>query len=70
MCTVSQDVAWYWFGRSLAVANLAYFSMNLFCFLIPGFLPRAFERYFSERDEIHMKSAEDKRSTADNAKAD
>lgn len=61
-----KDVAWYWFGRSLAVANLVYFSINLFGFLIPRFLPRAFERYFRERDEneIHAKVAEDKSSAA------
>ncbi|KAJ8451496.1 hypothetical protein Cgig2_018130 [Carnegiea gigantea] len=62
-----KDVAWYWFGRGLAVANVAYFSTNLFCFLIPRFLPRAFERYFNERDEIHMKFAEDRHSAAANA---
>ncbi|KAL2510362.1 hypothetical protein Fot_34009 [Forsythia ovata] len=61
-----KDVAWYWFGRGLAVANLLYFSVNLFCFLIPRFLPRAFERYFKERDEIHAKTAEDERSAAMN----
>ncbi|KAG9144583.1 hypothetical protein Leryth_010802 [Lithospermum erythrorhizon] len=63
-----QDVAWYWFGRVLAAANMAYFSTNLFCFLIPRFLPRAFERYFRERDEISAKITEDKRSAAMNAK--
>uniref|UniRef100_A0A7N0RC84 DUF7733 domain-containing protein n=1 Tax=Kalanchoe fedtschenkoi TaxID=63787 RepID=A0A7N0RC84_KALFE len=57
-----KDVAWFWFGKCLAVANLAYFSINLFGFLIPCFLPRAFERYFHERDEIQAKTAEDKRS--------
>ncbi|KAL3655991.1 hypothetical protein CASFOL_000387 [Castilleja foliolosa] len=57
-------IVWYWFGRGLSVANLAYFSVNLFCFLIPQFLPRAFERYFKERDEIHLKMTEDKRSAA------
>lgn len=62
-----KDVAWYWFGRGLAVANVAYFSTNLFCFLIPRFLPRAFERYFNEKDEIHMKLAEDKQSAAANS---
>ncbi|KAK1319922.1 hypothetical protein QJS10_CPB04g00244 [Acorus calamus] len=46
-----KDVAWLWFGKVLAVANLIYFSVNLFGFLIPRFLPRAFERYFKERDE-------------------
>ncbi|XP_011036113.1 PREDICTED: uncharacterized protein LOC105133721 isoform X2 [Populus euphratica] len=60
----AQDIAWYWFGRSLAVANLAYFSINLFIFLIPKFLPRAFEMYFRERDENESKMAEDKRSAA------
>lgn len=61
-----KDTAWCWFGRSLAVANLVYFSINLFGFLIPRFLPRAFERYFRERDEIHAKTAEDKHSAAIN----
>ncbi|KAH7570528.1 hypothetical protein ACOSP7_018740 [Xanthoceras sorbifolium] len=59
-----KDIAWFWFGRGLAVANLAYFSINLFCFLIPRFLPRAFERYFRERDENKGKFAEDKLSAA------
>ncbi|KAJ1401218.1 hypothetical protein SESBI_28884 [Sesbania bispinosa] len=61
-----QDVAWYWFGKGLAVANLGYFSTNLFGFLIPRFLPRAFERYFQERGEIYAKAAEDKRSVSIN----
>ncbi|KAB2620476.1 hypothetical protein D8674_016634 [Pyrus ussuriensis x Pyrus communis] len=61
-----KDVAWFWFGRSLAVANFIYFSINLFGFLIPRFLPRAFERYFKERDELESKSVEDKRSAAAN----
>ncbi|KZV39997.1 hypothetical protein F511_12392 [Dorcoceras hygrometricum] len=56
-----KDVAWFWFGRVLAVANLVYFMVNLLCFLIPVFLPRAFEKYFKERDELHAKMAEDKR---------
>ncbi|KAL7197151.1 hypothetical protein ACSBR1_037049 [Camellia fascicularis] len=61
-----KDTAWFWFGRGLAVANLVYFSINVFCFLIPQFLPKAFERYFRERDEIQAKTFEDKRSTAAN----
>lgn len=55
-----KDNAWLWFGRTLAVANFIYFSVNLFGFLIPRFLPRAFERYFKERDEVYSKMAEDK----------
>lgn len=55
-----KDKAWFWFGRVLAVANLVYFSINLFGFLIPRFLPRAFKRYFQERGEIYAKAAEDK----------
>ena len=66
MILVVQDVAWFWFGRSLAVINLTYFAINLFVFLIPRFLPRAFEQYFRERDEVHAKIAEDKRSAAFN----
>ncbi|KAL1565319.1 hypothetical protein AAHA92_07553 [Salvia divinorum] len=54
------DVGWFWFGRGLAALNMAYFSVNLFCFLIPRYLPRAFERYFKERDETLAKSAHDK----------
>ncbi|KAL6956479.1 hypothetical protein U1Q18_044150 [Sarracenia purpurea var. burkii] len=64
-----KDSVWYWFGRILAVANLVYFSINLFGFLIPRFLPRAFELYLREREEeeeIHAKTAEDKRSAAAN----
>ncbi|XWS69290.1 hypothetical protein CRYUN_Cryun04dG0166500 [Craigia yunnanensis] len=61
-----KDIAWAWFGRGLATANLLYFSINLLCFLIPRFLPRAFERYFRERDEVHGKMSEDKRPTAAN----
>ncbi|XAR64372.1 hypothetical protein NMG60_11024680 [Bertholletia excelsa] len=61
-----KDVAWFWFGRTLSVANLTYFSINLFCFLIPRFLPRAFENYFRERDETRAKTAEDKRLSSSN----
>ncbi|XP_058103162.1 uncharacterized protein LOC131246779 [Magnolia sinica] len=62
-----KDIAWFWFGKVLAVANLLYFSINLFGFLIPQFLPRAFEIYFNERDEICSKMAEDKLSEASQA---
>ncbi|CAA7400577.1 unnamed protein product [Spirodela intermedia] len=56
-----REAAWVWFGRGLAVANLAYFSVNLFTFLIPRFLPRAFERYFKDRNELLPKTPADKR---------
>lgn len=58
-----QDVVWHWFGRGLAAANLAYFGINLTCFLIPRFLPRAFECYFREKDECVAKLAEDRRAS-------
>ncbi|CAJ1937763.1 unnamed protein product [Sphenostylis stenocarpa] len=58
-----KDKAWFWFGRVLAVANLVYFSMNLFGFLIPRFLPRAFMKYFQERGEIYAKIMEDQQYT-------
>ncbi|KAJ8773608.1 hypothetical protein K2173_005854 [Erythroxylum novogranatense] len=61
-----KDIAWYWFGRILSVTNLMYFSINLFGFLIPKFLPRSFERYFKEGAEVHSKMDEDKRSAAAN----
>lgn len=59
-----QDLAWLWFGRGLAVANFGYFSINLFGFLVPRFLPRAFDRYFKERDEVFAKTAEDRRPSS------
>lgn len=34
-------------GRGLAVANMALWSFNLFGFLLPVYLPRAFKRYYS-----------------------
>lgn len=47
------------------MANFAYFCTNLFGFLIPRFLPRAFEKYFQDRDdETHAKFQEDKFSSA------
>ncbi|CAL5027891.1 unnamed protein product [Urochloa decumbens] len=58
--STAREAAWLWFGRYLAAANLAYFSANLFVFLIPRFLPRAFEKYFRMRDEACAKAAEDK----------
>ncbi|KAB2041739.1 hypothetical protein ERO13_D02G146300v2 [Gossypium hirsutum] len=57
----SKDIAWDWFGKGLSAANLMYFAINLLCFLIPRFLPRAFERYFRETEEFHQKMSEDKR---------
>nr|CAH66572.1 OSIGBa0148P16.6 [Oryza sativa] len=59
-----EAVAWMWFGRYLAVANLVYFSTNLLVFLIPKFLPRAFEKYFRMRDEVYAKTAEDRHAAA------
>lgn len=61
-----KDMAWFWFGRGLAVANLVYFSINLFGFLIPRFLPRAFQRYFQQKGEVYAKEAEDKPSVVIN----
>ncbi|PKA61353.1 hypothetical protein AXF42_Ash020329 [Apostasia shenzhenica] len=63
------DLAWQSFGRSLALGNLIYYSVNLFVFLIPKFLPRAFERYFKERGEVFSKMAEDRRADADESKS-
>ncbi|KAK6922440.1 hypothetical protein RJ641_012947 [Dillenia turbinata] len=59
-----KDVAWFWFGRGLEAANLIYFVINLFVFLIPQFLPNAFEKHLRERDEQHAKSSKDRRSAA------
>eukprot|EP01018_Ginkgo_biloba_P034220 Gb_07902 [translate_table: standard] len=39
-------VKWLQFGRALAVANLIFWSYNLFCFLLPVYLPRAFRTYY------------------------
>lgn len=37
---------WPLFGRTLALANLIFWSANLFGFLIPLFLPRAFKKHY------------------------
>ncbi|CAL5344014.1 unnamed protein product [Camellia sinensis] len=34
-------------GRALAVANMVFWSFNLFGFLLPVYLPRAFKNYYS-----------------------
>ncbi|GAV79312.1 hypothetical protein CFOL_v3_22777 [Cephalotus follicularis] len=34
-------------GRALAVANMAFWSFNLFGFLLPVYLPRAFKKYYA-----------------------
>lgn len=34
-------------GRGLAVANMAFWSFNLFGFLLPVYLPRVFRGYYS-----------------------
>jgi hypothetical protein len=48
-----QDQTWIWFGRALSAANAIYYTINLFGFLIPMFLPRAFESYFEDRANYH-----------------
>ncbi|KVH97884.1 uncharacterized protein LOC112523253 isoform X1 [Cynara cardunculus var. scolymus] len=60
-----KDVAWFWFGRVLAVANLGYFSINLFGFLIPKFLPRAFDHYLKQRKEMERKMGEEDKQFED-----
>lgn len=41
-------------GRSLAVANMGLWSFNLFGFLLPVYLPKAFKKYYSGyNDSMH-----------------
>ncbi|EXB93852.1 hypothetical protein L484_004338 [Morus notabilis] len=35
-------------GRGLAIANMAFWCFNLFGFLLPVYLPKAFKRYYSD----------------------
>lgn len=37
---------WILFGRGLAAANMAIWSFNLFCFLLPVYLPRVMRKHF------------------------
>ncbi|KAJ9164198.1 hypothetical protein P3X46_023801 [Hevea brasiliensis] len=37
-------------GRALAVANMAFWCFNLFGFLLPVYLPKAFKKYYSAYD--------------------
>ncbi|XP_043720089.1 uncharacterized protein LOC122667747 [Telopea speciosissima] len=41
-----------YFGRGVAVANLLLWSFNLFGFLLPVFLPRAFKRYYGYKEKV------------------
>lgn len=34
-------------GRSLAIANMVFWGFNLFGFLLPFYLPRAFKKYYA-----------------------
>jgi hypothetical protein len=57
-----QDETWIWFGRSLSAANAVYYAINLFVFLIPMFLPRAFETYFEDRANFHKEHPKQEKS--------
>lgn len=39
-------------GRGLAIINLVLWCYNLFGFLLPVYLPRAFKRYYSEHHKV------------------
>lgn len=39
-------------GRALAVANMAFWCFNLFGFLLPFYLPKAFKAYYSSSPEM------------------
>lgn len=39
---------WVLLGRFLAVTNLLLWSYNLFCFLVPMYLPSCFRKYFEQ----------------------
>ncbi|XP_042505640.1 uncharacterized protein LOC122082241 [Macadamia integrifolia] len=41
-----------YFGRALAVASLLLWCFNLFGFLLPVFLPRAFKRYYGYKEKV------------------
>jgi len=63
--TVNEE-AWMWFGKTLAAVNTVYYTINLFVFLIPMFLPRAFEKYFASRDVyLEEKAREEERKKAE-----
>ncbi|KAF8413185.1 hypothetical protein HHK36_001161 [Tetracentron sinense] len=38
-----------YFGRGLAIANMMFWCFNLFGFLLPVYLPRAFKRYYGHK---------------------
>jgi hypothetical protein len=53
---------WIMFGRVLAMANLAVWTLNLFFFLIPVYLPRAFRKHYEMElspGEARAKDAQD-----------
>jgi hypothetical protein len=58
-----QDEYWVYFGRALSAANAIYYTINLFCFLIPMFLPRAFESYFNDRAQYQAEHPKQEKSS-------
>jgi hypothetical protein len=59
-----QDEYWIWFGRVLSAANAIYYTINTFGFLIPMFLPRAFESYFQDRAEYKKEHPKQEKTSA------
>lgn len=47
---------WKWFGFSLALGNVVFTASNLFFFVIPIFLPRAFQRNKELWQDIELKN--------------
>ena len=53
---------WLLFGRYLAIGNMVVWTFNLFFFLVPVFLPRAFRAYYETEfrgTESRAKDAQD-----------
>ncbi|KAK9063194.1 hypothetical protein SSX86_017064 [Deinandra increscens subsp. villosa] len=38
-------------GRSIAVANMVFWGFNLFGFLLPVYMPKAFKKYYTDNDK-------------------
>ncbi|KAL5981456.1 hypothetical protein ACLOJK_015517 [Asimina triloba] len=52
MAKVDEEYGWLrrlHVGRALAMANLAFWSFNLFGFLLPVYIPLAFDMYYGQR---------------------
>lgn len=51
MSEVMKSGRWVTVGTCLAMVNLVFWGFNLFGFLLPVYLPKAFKKYYGDDDK-------------------